>query len=84
MVVKYLNESLIGLRNNINIKEIPENKNPKKIVSIVEKILDFNKQQKDKGIKMLSPKQMLQSLLIALAQLKAGNTPEKLLNEIMK
>ena len=29
MIVKYLHESLIDLRNNINIK-IPENENPKK------------------------------------------------------
>ena len=46
MIVKYLNESLIDLKNSINSKEIPENKNPKKIVNIVEKSLGFNKQQK--------------------------------------
>ena len=33
-------------------------------------------------LKILTPKQMLQRLPIALAQLKAGNTSEKLLNEI--
>ena len=32
--------------------------------------------------KVLIPKQMLQSLPIALAQTKAGNTSENLLNEI--
>ena len=32
--------------------------------------------------KILTPKQMLQWLPIALAQLKAGNTSENLLNEI--
>ena len=32
--------------------------------------------------KILTPKQMLQRLPIALAQVKAGNTSEKLLNEI--
>ena len=31
---------------------------------------------------MLTPKQMLQRLPIALAQVKLGNTSEKLLNEI--
>ena len=31
---------------------------------------------------MLTPKQMLQRLLTALAQVKAGNTSENLLNEI--
>ena len=35
-----------------------------------------------KRIKRLTPKQILQRLPIALAQVKAGNTSEKLLNEI--
>ena len=33
-------------------------------------------------LKMLTPKQMLQRLPITLAQVKAGCTPENLLNEI--
>ena len=33
-------------------------------------------------LKILSPKQMLQRLPITLAQVKAGNTSENLLNEI--
>ena len=33
-------------------------------------------------LKILSPKQMLQRLPIALAQVKAGNNSESLLNEI--
>ena len=37
-----------------------------------------------KGLKILSPKQMLQRLPIALAQVKAGNNLESLLNEIRK
>ena len=37
---------------------------------------------KGKGLKVLSPKQMLQRLPIALAQVKAGNNSESLLNEI--
>ena len=37
---------------------------------------------KGKGLKMLTPKQMLQRLPIALAQVKAGNNSESLLNEI--
>ena len=69
-----MNQSLINLRNSINSKEIPENKNLKKVIHFVEKILDFIK-QKGKGIKLLIPKQMLQRLLlIALAQVKAGKT----------
>ena len=34
------------------------------------------------GLKILTPKQIVQRLPIALAQLKAGNTSENLLNEI--
>ena len=35
-----------------------------------------------KGLKILTPKQMLQRLPITLTQVKAGNTSENLLNEI--
>ena len=35
-----------------------------------------------KGLKILTPKQMLQRLPIALAQVKAGNNSETLLNEV--
>ena len=35
-----------------------------------------------KGLKILTPKQMLQRLPIALAQVKTGNNLESLLNEI--
>ena len=37
---------------------------------------------KGKGLKILTPKQMLQRLPIALAQVKAGNNSENLLKEI--
>ena len=36
------------------------------------------------GFKILTPKQMLQRLSIAPAQVKAGNTSAELLNEIRK
>ena len=36
------------------------------------------------GLKILTPKQLLQRLPIALAQVKAGNNSENLLNEIRK
>ena len=75
-IIKGINNRLIELRNFINSKEFLENENPKKVVNIVEKIIDFNKKQKGKGLKILTPKQMLQRLLIALAQVKAGNTSE--------
>ena len=53
----------------------------------VEMLSDANynaKQNKTerKGLKILTPKQMLQRLPIALAQVKAGNNSEHLLNEI--
>ena len=36
------------------------------------------------GLKILTPKQMLQKLPIALAQVKADDNSERLLNEIRK
>ena len=65
---------MIDIRNAIIRKQIPENENPNKIVDIVVTTLDFNKQPKDKEIKILTSKQMLQRLPVELAQLKAGNT----------
>ena len=38
--------------------------------------------QQGKGVKILTPNQMLSRLPISLAQLKAGNNSEKLKNEI--
>ena len=38
--------------------------------------------QEGTGLKILTPKQMLQRLPIALAQIKAGNNSRSLLNEI--
>ena len=42
------------------------------------KVSDYSK------FKILTPKQMLQRLPIVLAQVKAGNRPEYLLNEVRK
>ena len=42
------------------------------------------KSTKGTGLKILTPKQMLQRLQIDLAQVKAGNNSESLLNEIMQ
>ena len=41
-----------------------------------------NTATKRTGLKILTPRQMLQILPIALAQVKAGNNSERLLNEI--
>ena len=43
-----------------------------------------SKATKGAGLKILTPKQMLQRLPIALAQVKAGNNSEILLNETRK
>ena len=37
-IVSIVNDWLIDINNNINRKEIPENENPKNVVSIIEKI----------------------------------------------
>ena len=81
-IVSNVNDGLIDLRNDIYRKKIAENENLKKEVDIVEKNFDFTKEQKGKGNKILNLKEMLQRLPIVLAQEKAGNTSENLLNEI--
>ena len=43
------------LKNSINKKEIPENENPENIISIVEKILNFNNQLKGKQRSRMLP-----------------------------
>ena len=64
-------------------KEEMEIEKPEDIVRVVEMILDFNKHnQQGKGLKILTPNQMLSRLPITLAQLKAGNNSEKLKSEI--
>ena len=53
------------------------NEQPDKILKIVEEILKFIKQkQSGKGLKILSPNQMLNRLPITLAQLDAGNNSD--------
>ena len=42
----------------------------------------YDSKQGGKGLKILTPKQILQRLPIALAQIKAGNNSRSLLNEI--
>ena len=78
-LVNYINDGLIDLRNTVNRNEIPENENPNKILDVVEKFLDFDKQQMGKGMKILTPQQILQTLPIAIVQVKTGNTSENLM-----
>ena len=49
---------------------------------MLKKFLSLINKNKKKGLKILTPDQMLGRLPITLAQLKAGNNSEKLINEI--
>ena len=85
MFVNIINSGLKDLKEEIKkmSEEEINTEKPDKIVKLVEEILKFNKQnQEGKGIKILTPNQMLSRLPISLAQLKAGNNSEKLKNEI--
>ena len=63
---------------NMSEKEI-EIEKPYNIVKVVKKILEINENnQEGKGLKILTPNQMLSRLPITLGQLKAGNNSEKL------
>ena len=50
--------------------------------SITERIKMRRQNQKEQGLKILTPQQMVSRLPISLAQLKAGNNSNKLKNEI--
>ena len=67
-MVNWVNDTLINLGNEV--------------IDIVGKILDFNKQQKGKCLKILTHKQILKRLPIPFTQVKAGNTSENILNKI--
>ena len=86
-------ERVFLIRKVLNkMKRIIENVNRKfmieeneEIINIVERILYFNQlDQSGKGLKILTPNQMLSRLPITLAQLKAGNNSEKLKSEIIQ
>ena len=85
-LVNVINSGLKDLKKEIEVipKKERENEKLDKIVKIVEDILIFNEQQQQsgKGLKILTPNQMLSRLPITLAQLNAGNNSEKLKNEI--
>ena len=85
-LVKSINMKLAKLKNIV--KNVPKYKVSKveenqKIVDIAERILDLNsKKQSGRGLKVLTPNQMVNRLPISLAQLKSGNNSDKLKNEI--
>ena len=77
---------LRGLKDEIEKMSEDEKriKQPDRVVDIVEEILDFNRQnQEGQGLKILTPDQRLSRLPITLAQLKAGDSSEKLKNEVI-
>ena len=89
----YLNTIRRGIKNasqkrtlaNINILFNPRDNAIKFIEDYSSMILEAKKlakEQKGIGVKILTPNQMLKRLPIALAQIKAGNNSESLLNEI--
>ena len=78
-LVSVINSGLKDLEKEIKemSKEEREIEKPNEIVEIVKEILNFNKQnQQGQGLKILTPSQILTSLPISLAQLKAGNNSE--------
>ena len=62
--------------------KMKKNKQPDRVVDIVEEILNFiNRQsQEGQGLKIFTPDQIISRLPITLAQLKGGNNSEKLKN----
>ena len=83
-LVKVIKSGLKDLKKEIKemFKEEREIEKPDKIVDIVEEVLKFNEQQEGKGLKILTPNQMVCRLPISLAKLQAGNNSQKLKNEI--
>ena len=93
MFFKFLNIIRIGNKNdnqkrtlaNINMFYNARDNAIKFIRDYGGMILEAKKLAKEKegtGLKILTPNQMLKRLPIALAQIKAGNNSESLLNEI--
>ena len=86
-LVDLINSGLRNFKEEIEdmSKKEKESKKPYKTVNVVQEILEFDEQkqkQEGKGLKILTPSQMLSRLPISLAQLKAGINSEKVKNEI--
>ena len=89
-----LNEITTGNPRHKSIKQLDIIKNVKNLYNSRQKVIDLlndytkikseamYKAKRRTGLKILTPKQMLQRLSIALAQVKVGNNSESLLNEI--
>ena len=83
-LMNIFNSGLEDLKKEIKkmSKEEIEIEKPDEIVRVVEMVLDFTKHyQQGKGLKILTPNQILSRLPIALAQLKARNNSKRLKNK---
>ena len=84
--VYFINKQLTKIKNIV--KNVPKDnklktKENEKISDVAERILELNNEnQLGEGLKILTLDQMLSRLPITLAQLKAGNNSEKLINNI--
>ena len=81
------NNAIKTYNNSVNkenqIAEIRSTSHRQKMLEIFNYLREiFNGQTEGKGLKILTPNQMLSRSPITLAQLKAGNNSEKLKNEI--
>ena len=79
-LVNVIKSGLSNLKKEIENMgdEEKEIEKPNEIIDVVEKTLEFNKQnQQGQGLKILTPDQMPGRLPITLAQLKAGNNSQK-------
>ena len=83
-LVNVIKRELSDLKNEIENMSADEKEieKPDKMLKIVEKICDFNRQQQGYRLKTLTPDQMLSRLPISLAHLNAENNSEKLKNEL--
>ena len=83
-LVNVIKSGLSDLKIEIKIMSADEKEieKPDKMLKIVEKICDFNRQQQGYRLKTLTPDQMLSRLPIYLAYLNAENSSEKLKNEL--
>ena len=79
-LLKEIREAILNIENLYNAR--------KAAIDFLEKFTSRasearHQAKKGKGLKILTPKQMLQRLPIALAEIKAGNNLDSLLNEII-
>ena len=86
--IKWVKENDKGnlevFKEKSNIKRQESDKQPdmKNMSDLEREESAAQEEQSAKGLKILTPNQMLSRLSISLAQLKAGNNSEKLKNEI--